>query len=114
MFTRLTLLTLVACLGACQDDTESMTLAQARTAFFEDAEGTDRDCADWLDWCIDQGYDASACEERSEYCVDGEWVGGGWVDEDRDREDGGRDDDRDDEDREDDDRDDDDRDDDER
>ena len=79
MNTRLTLLTLVACLGACQDDTESMTLAQARTAFFEDAEGTDRDCADWLDWCIDQGYDAAACEERSEYCVDGEWVGGGWV-----------------------------------
>ena len=75
------LLAVAACASPEPDSTPS--IADARAGWFAAAEGTDEDCADWLQWCIDEGYPQEACEERNEYCVDGEWVGGDGDDDDR-------------------------------
>ena len=63
----------LTCLISCA---ESTPIEDAQTAYFATVDGTDSDCAGWLDWCIEQGYPEDACEERNEYCVDGRWVGG--------------------------------------
>ena len=68
-------------LGGC--DSELAPIDEARAAYFEAVDGTDEDCEGWLDWCINQGYAQWACEERHEYCVDGEWVGDDAGDGDR-------------------------------
>ena len=51
-------------------------IAEARSAYFATVDGSDEDCADWLDWCLSEGYPQEACEERNEYCVEGRWAGG--------------------------------------
>ena len=77
MMTRLLLLAFVATLTALAGCTAEQTpIEDARSAYFATADGTDEDCADWLQWCLDAGYPEEGCEERNEYCVDGEWVGG--------------------------------------
>ena len=58
------------------------SIEDARTAYFATVDGSDEDCEGWLDWCIDEGYPQAACEERNEYCVDGEWVRGDREDSD--------------------------------
>ena len=52
------------------------SIDEARTAFFATVEGSDQDCTEWLDWCLEEGYPEAACAERNEYCVGGQWVGG--------------------------------------
>ena len=84
MMTRLLLLAFVATLTALAGCTVEQTpIEDARSAYFATADGTDEDCADWLQWCLDAGYPEEGCEERNEYCVDGEWVGGDGDDDDR-------------------------------
>ena len=84
MMTRLMLLAFVATLTALAGCTVEQTpIEDARSAYFATADGTDEDCADWLQWCLDAGYPEEGCEERNEYCVDGEWVGGDGDDDDR-------------------------------
>ena len=73
--------TFAAALGGC--DSELAPIDEARAAYFATVDGTDEDCEGWLDWCIEQGYEQWACEERHEYCVEGEWVGGDGEDVDR-------------------------------
>jgi len=84
MMTRLLLLAFAATLTALAGCTAEQTpIDEARTAYFATADGTDEDCEDWLQWCLDEGYPQEGCEERNEYCVDGEWVGGDGDDADR-------------------------------
>jgi len=73
--------TILAGLVSCA---ESSSIEEAQTAYFATVDGTDADCAGWLDWCIEQGYPQAACEQRNEYCVDGRWVGGDRDGDDRD------------------------------
>jgi hypothetical protein len=73
-YTLLTSLFVVfAGLAACAG---TSSLEEQRTAFFATVDGSDEDCTAWLEWCVEEGHPQEACEERSEYCVDGEWVGG--------------------------------------
>ena len=84
MMTRLLLLAFVATLTALAGCTAEQTpIEDARSAYFANLDGNDEDCADWLQWCLDAGYPEEGCEERNEYCVDGEWVGGDGDDDDR-------------------------------
>ena len=84
MMTRLLLLAFVATLTALAGCTAEQTpIEDARSAYFATVDGNDEDCADWLQWCLDAGYPEEGCEERNEYCVDGEWVGGDGDDDDR-------------------------------
>ena len=75
MFARrvLVLLGTLAALFGCAG---SASIEEARTAYFATVDGSDADCEGWLEWCIAEGYPEAACEERNEYCVDGEWGGG--------------------------------------
>jgi uncharacterized protein YceK len=73
MKTSLTFLVLLAALGGCS---ATASIEDARTAYFATVDGSDEDCHDWLEWCVDEGYPQADCEQRSEYCVDGEWVRG--------------------------------------
>ena len=56
--------------------TSRTSFEDARTAYFATVDGSDDDCRGWLEWCVEEGYPRSDCEERNEYCVDGEWLGG--------------------------------------
>jgi len=77
----LMLLALAALAAGCA--AESPSLEDARDAYFATVDGNDQDCTDWLQWCIDEGYPQDACEERNEYCLDGQWLGGDRGDDDR-------------------------------
>lgn len=68
------LATALMALSGCASET--LSLEDARDSYFATVTGSDDACADWLQWCIDEGYPQAACEERNEYCVDGEWVRG--------------------------------------
>ncbi|MEE2829581.1 MAG: hypothetical protein VX498_10365 [Myxococcota bacterium] len=52
------------------------SIDEARSSYFATVDGSDADCEGWLEWCLAEGYPREGCEERNEYCVDGEWVGG--------------------------------------
>jgi len=82
MKTHLLLFCLAATLTALAGCAETTSIEDARDAYFATVDGSDRNCEDWLQWCIDEGYPQDACEERNEYCVDGEWVGGDRGDDD--------------------------------
>ena len=69
------LLLLLAGLLAFAGCTAAVSIDEARTAYFAAVDGTDSDCEGWLDWCLAEGYPEAACEQRNEYCVNGEWVG---------------------------------------
>ena len=69
----LVLATTLSALAGCASTT---SIEDERTAYFATVDGNDEDCAGWLEWCIEAGYPQADCEERNEYCVDGEWVGG--------------------------------------
>jgi uncharacterized protein YceK len=60
----------------------TLSVEEARTAYFATVDGSDADCHDWLEWCIDEGYPQADCEQRNEYCVDGEWIRGDGTDSD--------------------------------
>ena len=79
---RLLLLPLAALLVALASCEPATPIEEARSEYFASVEGRDTDCTGWLDWCIDEGYPQAACEERNEYCVDGEWVRGDREDSD--------------------------------
>jgi len=79
---RLLLLPLAALLVALASCEPATPIEEARSEYFASVEGRDTDCTGWLDWCIDEGYPQADCEERNEYCVDGEWVGGDDEDDD--------------------------------
>ena len=74
--TQLILLILGASLTAVGCLAPTTSIEEARTAYFSTVDGSDDDCEGWLDWCINEGYPQADCEERNQYCVDGEWVGG--------------------------------------
>ena len=65
--------TFSAALVGC--DAELAPLEEARDNYFASVTGSDDDCSDWLQWCIDEGYPQVACEERNQYCEDGQWMG---------------------------------------
>ncbi len=74
--TFLALLSLAALAGALVSCAETASVEEARSTYFAAVEGSDEDCEGWLEWCLDQGYPQAACEQRSEYCEEGRWVGG--------------------------------------
>ncbi len=82
MKTHLVFLALASMLIALASCAPTMSIDDARTAYFATVDGSDDDCEGWLEWCIDEGYPQADCEERNEYCVDGEWVRGGDEDDD--------------------------------
>lgn len=84
------MLALTALMALTGCPAEQPPIDEARDSYFASVSGTDEDCSDWLQWCIDEGYPQAACEERNQYCEDGRWIGD---DGDDDRPDDGDDDD---------------------
>ena len=82
MRTHLMFLGLAAAMVALAGCAPTTPIEDARTSYFATVDGRDDDCEGWLEWCIGEGYPQADCEERNEYCVDGEWVGGDGEDSD--------------------------------